>query len=256
MTYGCINIQAGRTSRKLLPSDKGSVQSARIGAVRPVPAWMAAFFEIDAVFQLPRPCGIPVAPRSRPRCATVSQGRLRDPRRHRRKQTPKRCPHRDSQATTTKAKGAREVCQDQARKAHRPQEVCGLLGALSHTVRTPSQAIRLLPDGGVPPDEPAPPEPRTPAKAGSHPSCTDPLPDISILASCPTPETGFDIGSPHGPHGLRGADRAFELAVLPALLVFSQRRLDLIVEPSGQASLGSSSFAFGRPKPGPRHRPP
>jgi hypothetical protein len=44
LTYGCINIQAGRTSRKLLPSDKGSVQSARIGGVRPVSAWIAAFF--------------------------------------------------------------------------------------------------------------------------------------------------------------------------------------------------------------------
>jgi hypothetical protein len=53
LTYGCINIQAGRTSRKLLPSDKGSVQSARIRGVRPVSAWIAAFFEIDAVFLEP-----------------------------------------------------------------------------------------------------------------------------------------------------------------------------------------------------------
>ena len=94
-----------------------------------------------------------------------------------------------------KEKALVKVCEDQARKAHRPQEVCGLLGTLSHTVRTPSQAISLLPDGGVPPDEPAAPEPRTPTKAArSHPACTHALPDISILESRPTPESGFDMG--------------------------------------------------------------
>jgi hypothetical protein len=65
-------------------------------------------------------------------------------------------------------------------------------------VRTPSQVIRLLPDGGAPPDEPAAPEPHTPTKAGSHPACTHALPDISILESYPTPELGFDISCrPH-----------------------------------------------------------
>jgi hypothetical protein len=34
-------------------------------------------------------------------------------------------------------------------------------------------------------------------------SCAHALPDISILESRPTPESGFDIGSENAPYGLR-----------------------------------------------------
>jgi len=55
----------------------------------------------------------------------------------------------------------------------------------------------------------------TPQKAGSHPAFPHALPDISILESCPTPETGFGIGSQHEADGLREWHRT--LPPLPAL---------------------------------------
>ena len=45
----------------------------------------------------------------------------------------------------------------------------------------------------------------TPQKLARQPSCTHPLPDISILESYPTHEFGFDMGTQHEPDGQRGA---------------------------------------------------
>jgi len=43
----------------------------------------------------------------------------------------------------------------------------------------------------------------TPQKLARQPSCTHPLPDISILESYPTHEFGFDIGASRHPDRLR-----------------------------------------------------
>jgi hypothetical protein len=48
-----------------------------------------------------------------------------------------------------------------------------------------------------------PPPFKTALKDSSQSAHTHALPDISILESRPTPESGFDIGSEHAPHGLR-----------------------------------------------------
>ena len=67
-------------------------------------------------------------------------------------------------------------------------------GALLETYGRPLKPSALLTHGDVPPDSPVALARLPPSKAGSHPSCTDPLPDISILESYPTREFGFDIG--------------------------------------------------------------